>query len=194
MEINTESKYCYKGTSILKNKLGIMNSQKLFEIEKRIVSIKLIALIKKGITGEFDINHFKSIHYFLFCDIFDFAGEFRTENIAKLTFRFAEYEYIESELTRLLNELKKENYLKDYEYEIFIKKLAYYMAEFNVLHPFREGNGRTYREFIRQLALYNGYNLNWSKINRTTIYKATIKAIIDNSELEDVLDNCIEKN
>ena len=85
---------------------------------------------------------------------------FRTENIAKDYFQFAEWEYIESELTRLLSELKSENFLANLTKEKFTERLAYYWAELNVLHPFREGNGRTTREFLRQLSLKNGYILN----------------------------------
>jgi cell filamentation protein len=79
-----------------------------------------------------------SIHKFLFEDIYPFAGLFRTENIAKDYFQFAEWEYIENELTRLLSELKSENFLANLTKEKFAERLAYYWAELNVLHPFRE--------------------------------------------------------
>ena len=72
----------------------------------------------------------------------------------KGSFRFAKWEYIEDELRKLLDKLSKDN-LKNLSKEEMAKKLAYYMSELNVLHPFREGNGRTIREFIRQLAYVN---------------------------------------
>ena len=87
--------YCYENTDILKNKLNIRDKKKLYNYERKIVLAKLYILRQKEITGNFDIYHFINIHKFLFEDIYDFAGLFRTENIAKGNFRFAEWEYIE---------------------------------------------------------------------------------------------------
>ena len=186
------SVYCYEGTNILVNKLNIKDSEELESYETSVVSLKLMALNKKGITGSFDIAHFVSIHKFLFEDIYNFAGLFRTENIAKDYFQFAEWEYIESELERLLSELKSENYLVGLSKEQFASRLAYYWAELNVLHPFREGNGRTTREFLRQLSLKNGYILNLYKVNSQELLNASIKSIVDTSDLGNCLYKCLE--
>ena len=186
------SVYCYEGTNILVNKLNIKDSEELESYETSVVSLKLMALNKKGITGNFDVAHFVSIHKFLFEDIYNFAGLFRTENIAKDYFQFAEWEYIESELERLLSELKSENYLVGLSKEQFASRLAYYWAELNVLHPFREGNGRTTREFLRQLSLKNGYILNLYKVNSQELLNASIKSIADTSDLENFLYKCLE--
>lgn len=186
------SVYCYEGTNTLVNKLNIKDSEELESYETSVVSLKLMALNKKGITGNFDIAHFVSIHKFLFEDIYNFAGLFRTENIAKDYFQFAEWEYIESELERLLSELKSENYLVGLSKEQFASRLAYYWAELNVLHPFMEGNGRTTREFLRQLSLKNGYILNLYKVNSQELLNASIKSIADTSDLENCLYKCLE--
>lgn len=188
-----DSVYCYKGTNTLVNKLNIKDSSALENYETSVIGLKLMALNKKGITGKFDVNHFVGIHKFLFEDIYHFAGLFRTENIAKDYFQFAEWEYIESELTRLLDELKKENFLANISKEDFAKRLAYYWAELNVLHPFREGNGRTTREFLRQLALKNGYILNLQNVDAQSLLSASIKSIIDTSALEELLYKCLEE-
>ena len=177
------SVYCYEGTNTLVNKLNIKDSIALENYETSVVGLKLMALNKEGITGNFDVKHFISIHKFLFEDIYPFAGLFRTENIAKDYFQFAEWEYIESELTRLLNELKNENFLIGLSKDEMVKRLAYYWAELNVLHPFREGNGRTTREFLRQLALKNHYILNLQNVDSNALLDASIKSIIDTSEL-----------
>ena len=186
------SVYCYEGTNTLVNKLNIKDSEELESYETSVVSLKLMALNKKGITGNFDVAHFVSIHKFLFKDIYNFAGLFRTENIAKDYFQFAEWEYIESELERLLSELKSENYLVGLSKEQFASRLAYYWAELTVLHPFREGNGRTTREFLRQLSLKNGYILNLYKVNSQELLNASIKSIADTSDLENCLYKCLE--
>ena len=72
--------------------------------------------------------------------------------------------------------------------------MAYYLAELNVLHPFREGNGRTLREFIRQLALKNGYLLNLQNVNPKEMLADCIKSVVDTSDLEVLLEKCLEKD
>lgn len=185
------SVYCYPGTNTLVNKLNIKDSKTLESYETSMVALKLMALVKKGITGNFDVAHFTSIHKFLFEDIYNFAGLFRNENIAKDYFQFAQWEYIDSELEKLLNQLKQENYLDGLSKEDFAKRLAYYWAELNVLHPFRDGNGRTTREFLRQLALKNNYKLNLQNVPAKELLNASIKSIIDTTDLEQLLLKCL---
>lgn len=187
------SKYCYEGSEVLINKLDIHNTKHLQYYEAKITAAKSLALRQQGITGGFDKNHYLSIHRYLFEDIYPFAGKLREENISKGEFRFAEWEYVEQELDTLLEKLKKENYLSELPKEQLAKRLAYYLSEFNVLHPFREGNGRTNREFIRQLALKNGYNLNLKKVSPQKTLEASIESIVDTSKLEEILYNCLEK-
>ena len=190
---NKGSIHCYPGTNVLINKLNIKDGQKLSKYEAKITAAKSLALRQKGITGNFDVEHYKSIHKFLFEDIYPFAGILRDENISKGEFRFASFEYIEPELNRLMNELKNENYLQGLNKEKLAKKLAYYLSELNVLHPFREGNGRTTREFIRQLALKNGYKLNLGKVLPKDMLDASIESIVDTTHLEILLYKCLEK-
>ena len=195
MENNYEpknSKYCYENSEVLINKLDIKDAKKLSIYEAKITAAKSLSLRQKGITGNFDKNHFLEIHKYLFEDIYPFAGKLREENIAKGAFRFAMWEYIEPELDKLLNSLKQENYLLGLSKEKLAKRLAYYLSELNVLHPFREGNGRTEREFIRQLALKNGYVLNLKKVKPKEMLEACIESVIDTTKLENIINNCLE--
>ena len=185
--------YCYKDSDVLVNKFDIHDNKKLEEIERKIVLAKLYELRQNRQIGNFDIPHFVGIHKFLFEDIYPFAGLFRNENIAKGNFSFAEWEYIEDELKKLLDQLKEENYLQNLDRNTFIKRLSYYMAELNVLHPFREGNGRTIREFIRQLAYKNGYVLNLKNINPKEMLHACIRSVVDTTQLETIISECLEK-
>lgn len=187
------SKYCYENTNTLMNKLNIRNTEELLKYEAKITALKSLGLRQQGITGNFDKAHYVAIHQYLFEDIYPFAGKFRTENIAKGAFRFAEWEYIEQELEKLLENLKKENYLNGLSKSESSKRLAYYLSELNVLHPFREGNGRTNREFIRQLALKNGYRLNLKKVAPEETLEASIKSIVDTNDLEKILEECLEE-
>ena len=185
--------YCYKDSDVLVNKFDIHDNKKLEEIERKIVLAKLYELRQNHQIGNFDVSHFVEIHRFLFEDIYPFAGLFRNENIAKGNFSFAEWEYIEDELKKLLDQLKEENYLQNLDRDTFIKRLSYYMAELNVLHPFREGNGRTIREFIRQLAYRNGYVLNLKNINPKEMLHACIRSVVDTTQLENIISECLEK-
>ena len=185
--------YCYKDSDVLVNKFDIHDNKKLEEIERKIVLAKLYELRQNHQIGNFDVSQFVGIHRFLFEDIYPFAGLFRNENIAKGNFSFAEWEYIEDELKKLLDQLKEENYLQNLDRNIFIKRLSYYMAELNVLHPFREGNGRTIREFIRQLAYKNGYVLNLKNINPKEMLYACIRSVIDTTQLENIISECLER-
>ncbi len=185
--------YCYENTNILKNKFDIKDNKKLEDIERKLVIVKLYELRQNKNIGNFDIKHFVSIHRFLFEDIYPFAGLFRTENIAKGNFCFAEWQYIESELQRILQELKQENYLKNMDHETFIKRISYYMSELNVLHPFREGNGRAIREFIRELAYINNYIFDLQNIEAQDMLNASIKSVIDTTDLEKMMNMCLIK-
>lgn len=190
---NRHSIYCYPNTDILINKLDLKDNTLLQKYEAKITAAKLLALRQKGIIGTFNSQHIKDIHKYLFEDIYPFAGIFRIENIGKGVFRFAEWQFIESELDKLLDILKNENYLENYSQDITAKRLAYYISELNVLHPFREGNGRTIREFIRELALKNKYILNLKKVDPKDFFNASVKSIADTNDLEKLINICLEK-
>lgn len=134
------SKYSYENSDVLKNYLDIHNTKDLLYYEAKITAAKSLGLRQKGITGAFDKKHYLSIHQYLFEDVYPFAGKLREENISKGEFRFAQWEYVEQELNRLLEQLKQENFLEGLAKEQLAKRLAYYLSEMNVLHPFREGN------------------------------------------------------
>ena len=185
--------YCYPGTDVLINKLNIRDNQLLSEAERKIVLTKSYELRKNSKIGNFDLDHFLKIHEFLFEDIYPFAGKFRNENIAKGYFSFAEWQYIEPEIKRLFDKLKAENYLQGRSREELVKGLAYYLSELNVLHPFREGNGRTIREFIRELAFFNGYILDLQNTTSDELLKASVDSIADTKELEETLNRCLIK-
>ena len=185
--------YCYPNSNVLINKLDLKNAKRLEKAEKMIVLAKLYDLRQGKIKGNFDKAHFISIHKYLFEDLYPFAGEFRKENIAKDSFSFAEWEFIESELDRLLIKLKEENYLKGLNQEDMAKRLSFYMSELNVLHPFREGNGRVIREFIRELAYKNGYLLDLQKVEPSEVYDAFLKSVIDTTDLAGIIYKCLEK-
>ena len=133
------SRYTYKGTDILVNKLDIKDEEMLKKYEKKMVAFKLATINQVEFPNKFDEKRLKFIHNYLFCDVYDFAGMYRLENIIKENFVFSQYEYIEENLKKLMKEINVDK-LKKLPFEEFIKKISYYMTELNVIHPFREGN------------------------------------------------------
>lgn len=99
---------------------------------------------------------------------------------------------IQPKLKALLNQLHSEGLLRGFERDSLINRSAYYMAELNYIHSFREGNGRAIREFMRQLFLYNGYHVNWDAVPVDALLQAMVDSVFETEPLEQVLEQCIE--
>ncbi|MVP02144.1 Fic/DOC family protein [Paenibacillus lutrae] len=190
MESKT-SAFVYPGTNVLINKPGIRNQDELTRFENIVTTARNARLYLQPIHGHFDLDHLRKIHKYLFQDVYPFAGRIRTDNIAKGTFSFASCQYIEPSAKDLFKHLKNENYLVSTDCHTFSERAAHYMAEVNVLHPFREGNGRTQREFIRCLALNAGYELNWDHVPPKVAFQASVQSVVDTGPLKDVILNAL---
>lgn len=174
-------KYCYPGTDVLINKLNIRDSQTL-EVAERDLSFKRLQQLQKNpIKGSFDMKHLQSIHKHIFQDLYSWAGEIRDVAIAK-TNLFCLPQYIEPFGNDIFRNLKKANFFKGLEQEEFTKAFTTFAGDLNALHPFREGNGRSSREFLRQLAQNAGYKYDFSKITPEENIKASIDDINGNSQ------------
>ncbi|MGK7376786.1 Fic/DOC family protein [Planococcus sp. 1R117A] len=187
------SLYCYPDSDVLINNFNLMDDEKLKELEKVYTLFRLSELKINKPANPVDMEAFLAIHQYILQDVYPFAGELRKEMISKGSSSFAHPKFIEPELHKIFTELAAENYLKDLPRERFIPRLAYFLAELNALHPFREGNGRTVREFARQLAINAGYQLEWEKIPEPA---EIINAFVDsfnanNNRLENLLDEII---
>lgn len=159
--------YSYPGSNTLRNKPGIRDADTLARFEHEATADRIAELRQNPIKGKFDLSHLQEIHRQTFQDVYDWAGQLRTTQLAKGGSLFAQPQFIESEAARLSKELASENHLKGLEKPEFVGRLAHYHAEFNALHPFREGNGRATREFVGQLAREAGYELDQSKIDNS---------------------------
>lgn len=161
--------YVYPNTEVLKNKFGIRDSERLLEIEKTI-TLGAWQDIREGkikIKKTFDYKHLKSLHKELFKDLYDWAVKERTVDISKPGTLFCRAMFIEEEAKRIFNNLKKDNFLKDIKDKSkFSEKLGQLFLDINMLHPFREGNGRSQRLFIGDLVKENGYYLEWANISK----------------------------
>lgn len=189
----TQSIYCYPDSNVLRNKLNIRDRDELTSIEHEVSFVRIIELAQKPICGKFTKHHLMQIHKYIFQDIYRFAGHFRRENISKGTTKFLPHTLIERDITRLFSELKEEHLLSELDKQDFAKRLSYYMAELNVIHPFREGNGRTTREFFRLLALHNNYLLNWNDVESEALLEAFILSVYDIAALQKCIVKCLHK-
>lgn len=173
----TQSIYCYPDTNVLKNKLNIRDNRILKTAEEEITLIKQMELLKNPIRGNFTKTHLMNIHKFIFEDIYPFAGKIRREQISKAYTMFYPPNLIDRELDRLFAKIKEKNMLKETNEDRVFDNLSYVMAELNIIHPFREGNGRSIREFIRLMAKYMGYDLNWGNVDKIKLLEASIQSV-----------------
>ncbi len=91
--------------------------------------------------------------HYLEQDVYEWAGELRDIDLSKGNSYFANHPHIASAAELIFQKLAKEGYLKGSDVTAFSERAAYYLGEINALHPFREGNGRAQREFIKSLGL-----------------------------------------
>lgn len=171
-EFEYDQYYCYPGSRVLKNKLNLQNDDDLENAEREIVYLRTLELAKAPIPGKFNFAHLKAIHKYLFGDIYEWAGKTRNVNISKGN-QFCPFQNIESEMHRIEAELKKEKFLQGLGKQLLAKRLAYYIGEINAIHPFREGNGRAQREFIKELAAKNGYMIQYDTISELEMIEAS---------------------
>ena len=142
----------------LENKLGFTNSAELAREEERISKKKAVELFESGSLDKLAPGRFASlqaIHKALFEDIYDFAGELRTVNLAKGNFRFAPLMYLEAALANI-------DKMPQSTFDEIIEKYV----EMNIAHPFRMGNGRSARLWLDQLLEAGiGQVVDWSKVD-----------------------------
>ena len=136
---------------VLVNKLNIKDSEELERVEREITALKLAKLYLNPGKQTFDVEHYLSIHKFLFEDIYDFAGEIRDEVIAK-QIPFCLPQFIYDNLNQTLRDAQK-NISKITDRTKLVQFLAVLYSDLDITHPFREGNGRVEREFLRQYVI-----------------------------------------
>ncbi len=198
--LNYQSPYVIKGNErLLINKLNIENAEELEKAERMITNYKLAKLYLDPGVQTFDAEHYLRIHKFLFEDIYPFAGEIRSEEIQK-KIPFCLPKYIFSELKKTLNNaISKSRTI--HTRESLIAFLAELYSDLDIIHPFREGNGRTEREFIRQFIDYicmqnnlEPYYLDYNAItDREKYIDAVVKAdaLLDYSDLMLLFDSIL---
>ncbi len=161
-------------SGVLKNRLGITDETALEKNEAAHVAIRSFELTLKPLKGRFDLEHLQAIHRYLFQDVYAWAGELRTIDISKGGHLFAHHTHIQSAAVPIFKQLAEEKHLAGLDPAAFSERAAHYLGEVNALHPFREGNGRTQREFISHLAAATGYYIAWENVKRDDMLQASI--------------------
>lgn len=172
---------------VLENKLGITESAELARIEEKISKKKALELFENGILDSLSPGTFSSlafIHKYLFDEIYDFAGEIRTVNLAKGNFRFAPVMYLKPALEHIEN-------MPQSNFEEIIDKYV----EMNVAHPFREGNGRSTRIWI-DLILKKEIKkvVDWHSVDKQDYLLSMERSPIKSLEIKELLRNALTDN
>lgn len=164
----------------LTNKLKINDSAELAREEERISKKKAVALFENGMLDKLEAGKFtalQAIHKYLFEDIYDFAGEIRTVNLAKGNFRFAPLMYLEAALENI-DKMPQSNF------DQIIEKYV----EMNIAHPFREGNGRSTRIWLDLILKKEICQvIDWSKVDKEDYLMAMERSPIRDIEIKHLL-------
>lgn len=164
----------------LENKFGIKNSAELAREEERISKKKAVELFENGMLENLEAGKFQTlceIHKYLFDDIYDFAGKIRTVNLSKGNFRFAPLMYLETAI-------KNVDKMPQNTFDEIVEKYV----EMNIVHPFREGNGRSMRIWLdMMLKKQIGQVVDWSKIEKEDYLMAMERSPIKDIEIKYIL-------
>lgn len=126
--------YCYPHSNVLKNKLGIIDQEKMQEVERKLTAIRISDLIRRPIKGAFDMDHLCRIHFYIFQDLYTWAGEPRKTDISKGNL-FCRAEHLRSQADIIFGSIQRDQYLKGMDRSTLVKRLSYHFSEINALHP-----------------------------------------------------------
>lgn len=204
--LDRQSRYCYPGTNVLINKLDIRTQEELDIAERRVTTLALATIqLRKNPKPQklFTARYYFDLHKEVFGRIYGFAGKTRNENITKGNTPFCRPEYIYSYLNDTLNMFQKKfsNIITRNDITTWLADLY---GELNIIHPFREGNGRIAREYLREcvecMNEYLGFNydLDFSNVTEQTsqqfMHASIVSAITgDSSELKEFFDGCLKE-
>ena len=163
----------------LENRLNITDSADLAR-EERISKKKAAQLFDNKLLDSFPAGKFdtlQAIHKYMFEDVFDFAGEIRTVNLAKGNFRFAPLIYLQAALDNI-------DKMPQSTFNEIIEKYV----EMNIVHPFREGNGRSTRIWLDHILKNEiGKVVDWSKVDKEDYLLAMERSPIKDVEIKVLL-------
>lgn len=165
---------------ILQNKLGLTSEAELARAEEKLSKTRALELYDTGLLDTFEVGTFKglaAIHKYLFGDVYEFAGQMRTVNIAKGNFRFAPVMYLRPALESIDAMLQS-------SFDEIIEKYV----EMNVAHPFREGNGRSTRIWLDAILKKELHQvIDWSRVDKGDYLLAMERSPVKDVEIKALL-------
>ena len=187
----SDDPYCWPGTSVLRNKLDIRDKATLAHAEAEFAAAAVEYI---DITAPpFDLDYLCRLHRQLFLDLYEWAGTIRTVDIAKGTTRFCTASRIAPEADSVMRTLGQMD-LANATRPKMLHHIAECYGELNLVHPFREGNGRTQRLFFEYLLVVNGYGIDWGEVEQDEWTGACILAVDgDYAPLASIFDRCITR-
>jgi cell filamentation protein len=153
--------YCYVGTGILRNRLGLRSQAELDAFEADAVALRADEPLP---IGRFSPTHYRAIHRHLFQDVYAWAGRYRTVRMSKGGNMFCFPEHIAGQFATLFAELRTSKFLKGLSADAFADAAAHFLSEINAIHAFREGNGRAQLAFFSILADHAGHPLDLGRL------------------------------
>ncbi|MCG3728765.1 Fic/DOC family protein [Vibrio cincinnatiensis] len=169
-------KYCYPDTELLVNLLNIQDADRFAEAEAEFTAYRY-RHYQSSVRSlvDFHFAHYKYLHYYLFQDLYAWAGQIREVDIAKGSTRFCTVNRIEPEAEKIFSKIPLLNHVSDRE--VLIEAIADLFCDINLLHPFREGNGRVERFFFEEMVFILGYELTWPSITQQQWIEANIAGV-----------------
>lgn len=184
--------YLIPGTDVLRNKLGITDGRTLATAEYDLSTARTIEILSDPwFKAEGTVEQLQRIHRCLFQDVYDWAGQIRTVDIHKSGgVPFQPIELFREGAGYAEETLRRDHMLTGMDHDTFIRRLSVNYDNFNVLHPFREGNGRTQRVFWTSIAGQAGWQIDWTRATKGQIADTSKAAMMagDRRPLEDMFD------
>ncbi|SDJ01470.1 cell filamentation protein [Pseudomonas flavescens] len=182
--------YCYPGTDVLRNRLGLTDDSALHEAERSLSEIAASQLDFD--LPPYDLAYLQRIHRHLFGDVYDWAGELRTVDISKGGTHFCNVTRIEAESTKLFKRVASTGWFEEMARPDLVVAAAELYGDLNIIHPFREGNGRAQRILFEHLIINAGYQVDWWGVGEAEWIQANIDAVVcDYRAMTAIFERCI---
>lgn len=190
----TQDKYCYPDSDVLINLLNIREADTLAEAEAEFTAERYRTYQSPQLSiSDFTFKHLKALHYHLFQDLYEWAGKVRDVDISKGTTRFCNCQRIEAEAERLFKAIPV--LIEAGSREQLIGQTADLFCELNLLHPFREGNGRAQRFFFEEMIFTLGYEITWPEISQEKWIEANVAGVnLNLTPLMNIIDRAISES
>ncbi|GAB37526.1 Fic/DOC family protein [Gordonia sputi] len=167
--------YFIPASSVLRNLVHATTHDELTDAEVDLSEYRLLELRENPVlTGprSYDLAHLCAIHRQLFCDVYEWAGEVRTVGLNKGGVAFCPPANIGQPMNHVADEIARSDQLRAVTPDQLPRTVAYLYDYVNFAHPFREGNGRSTREFFDQLLAERGCGLDWERTDSTELHTA----------------------